>query len=751
MNFHIPRVLILLLLSVLILNSTSYSQSRATLSGTITDQNTGETLLFANVVLKGTTIGATTNASGFYSIVGIEPGRYTVQVTYIGFDPKEVTIELSAGESRRLDVQLVESRFALEELVVSAGADEREEARNIGTAQVSTSLIKQVPAVLQADVFRSVQLLPGVKAASDFSSGLYIRGGGPDQTLILLDRTTVYNPTHFFGFFSTFNPDAIKDVRVYKGGFPAEYGGRLGSVIDIYNKDGNRVRRSGVVSLGMLSSRAMIEGPYSRGSYMFAIRRSTIEPVLAALRGSFDTLPDGFYFVDINGKLNFDINENNRLNIAFYGGEDHVDFPFGDDLRFKLSYGNRTASSTWTSIRSDRLFTTLTLTSSRYFNLPRFSFGGTPFERNNTVDDVSVKSDLEWMAGSGHTVKSGIWAGNLTLRLKDSFDSRESFRSRIQTQYITAYIQDNYRVTDSWSINGGLRLNYFTKGDYLRLEPRLSTEFSPDPSLRLQASYGRYYQFLTLITNEAFSGFDTWLTTDTGVPPSWGDQFVIGAKIYPVQGYNIEFEVYYRDMNNLFELDPRIPDVSGLDYAELFRFGKGYAYGTELVLEKSSGRLNGFIGYTWSVTRRKFEGFNENRFYPPKYDRTHDVNIVANYRLTQRWRLTSVFNYATGQAYTRALGRTEINNPFGTSPYQPIIVGKVNASRLPDYHRLDIGFTREGRFFDLGTSEFQIQIINVYSRRNIWFYQFDLDENPAKRSEVPLLPILPTLSYTVNF
>lgn len=749
MHQYLRRAILLTLLSLYLFQPVQ-SQNRASLSGYITDARTGETLIFANIVIKGTTLGVNTNTSGYYNLVGITPGIYTVQFSYIGYDMIEREIDFKDGDRLRVDIELIESQFSLDEVVVTADT-EKEEVRNIGSAQVSTALIKQVPAVLQADVFRSVQLIPGVKAASDFSSGLYIRGGGPDQTLILLDRTTVYNPTHFFGFFSTFNPDAIKDVRLYKGGFPAEYGGRLGSVIDIYNKDGNRNKTSGVVSLGMLSSRAMIEGPYSKGSYMFAIRRSTIEPVLAALRGSFDTLPDSFYFVDLNGKVNLDINSNNRLSIAGYGGEDNVDFPFGEDLRFKLRYGNRTQSSTLTTIYNNELFTTLTLTNSYYFNLPAFSFGGTPFERRNTVNDVSVKTDFEWMPSAMHNIKGGIWAGNLTLKLKDKFDGNESFSSRIQTQYITGYLQDNLKFTSKWSMNAGLRVNYFSQGDYVRLEPRISTEYSPDPSLRLQASYGRYYQFLTLITNEAFSGFDTWLTTDVGVPPSWGDQYVLGAKIYPVQGYNIEIEAYYRDMNSLFELDPRIPDVSGLDYADLFRFGKGYAYGTEVILEKSSGRLNGFIGYTWAVTQRKFEGFNSNRFYSPKYDRTHDLNFVINYALSTKWRSTAVFNYATGQAYTRVLGRTEISNPFGSTAYQPVIVGKVNASRLPDYHRLDIGLTRAGKFFNIGTSEFQIQIINVYSRRNIWFYQFDLDDNPASRSDVQLLPILPTLSYTIQF
>jgi hypothetical protein len=728
----------------------AFAQNKASVSGIVTDSKSGETLIFANVFIRGTQMGTTTNTSGFYTFSGLEPGRLILQFTYVGYTPVEREILLEPGQRLRLDIALEPADFMLQEVVVQADA-EREEIRNIGTAQVTTQLIREVPAVLQADVFRSVQLLPGVKAASDFSSGLYIRGGGPDQTLILLDRTTVYNPSHFFGFFSTFNPDAIKDVRLYKGGYPAAYGGRLGSVLDIYNKDGNRMERKGVVSLGMLSSRAMIEGPYSRGSYMVAIRRSTIEPLLAALRGSVETVPDGFYFYDLNGKLNIDIDANNRVGIAAYGGEDNVKFPFGDDLDFQLRYGNRTLSTTWTRIHNSELFTSLTLTTSQYFNEPVFSFGGTEFTRDNSIRDISLKADLEWMPNSSHSVRSGIWTGDMNLRLQDTFDGNESLLSIIKTQYVTAYVQDEVRLTNRFSINTGLRGNYFSGGDYFRAEPRISAEFVPHHSLRLQAAYGRYHQFLTLITSEAFSGFDVWLTTDKGVPPAWGDQFVIGLKSYPVQGYNVELELYYRTMNDLFELDPRTADASGVDYADLFRFGEGFAYGFEVLLEKTSGRLNGFIGYTWGVTRRKFNDYNLSRFYPPKYDRTHDANLVLNYRLTPKWRSTAVFSFATGQAFTEVLGRTEIRDPFGSSPRQPLIVGRVNASRLPDYHRLDIGFTRQGRFFNLGSSEFQVQIINAYSRRNIWFYQFDLEENPAVRTEVPLLPILPTLSYTVFF
>ncbi len=747
------KLFILIILCAFIFPSSlfAFDEQRATINGYVTEAQTGEAIWGANVILDGTTTGTSTNSSGFYTLSRVQPGTYTVVFSFVGFQDKRVEITLEEGETLRLDAELLEVGLEMDDVVVEADFFDREERQNIGVATVPTRLIREVPAVLQADVFRSIQLLPGIRAASDFSSGLYIRGGGPDQTLILLDNTTVYNPTHFFGFFSTFNPDAIRDVRVYKGGFPAEYGGRLGSVVSIFNKDGNRRETRGTASVGLLSSRASIEGPYSGGSYMFAARRSTLEPVLWALRSSVDNIPDSFYFFDLNGRVNYDAGSKDRLSFSFYAGMDDVVFPAGEDLVLNLNYGNLTGSATWRRILSNELFSKVTLTGSRYFNFPKFEFGGTVFERSNTVNDFSIKADLEWSPGQQHTVKGGIWAGNILLKLADVFDGLETQSPRIESQYFTAYIQDRWRLTPKWLINGGLRASYYSSGEHFRLEPRLSVEYRATDSIRLQTAAGRYYQFLSLISNEAFSGFDTWLLTDDGVPPAYGDQFMAGVKWTPNSTYNFEFEVFYRTMEQLFELDPRIPDTAGLDYSELFRFGTGYAYGAEILLERNSGRINGFIGYTWGTTRREFPGFNNNNAFPPKFDRIHDLNVVMNYELSQRWRATAVFSYATGQAYTQPLGRTQLGNPFGTQPDNPLIVGNVNASRLPAYHRLDIGFTRKGRFFDLGDSELQLQLINVYSRRNIWFYQFDFDENPVKRVDVRMLPIVPSITYTVNF
>lgn len=751
--------LLVIFIAAFLLPALSSAQEQASVNGFITDAQTGETLISANVAILDLNRGTSTNTSGYFSITNLPPGIYTIVASYIGYLQFEQELELSSGETTRLNIEMNPEEMELETVVVESEF-EREERRNIGTAQVSTTLIKSLPSVLEPDVFRSIQLLPGVKAANDFSSGLYVRGGSPDQTLILLDETTVYNPSHFFGFFSTFNPDAVKDVRLYKGGYPATYGGRLGSVLTVYNKDGNRNETRGTISLGLLASRLSAEGPTGSGSWMLAFRRSTLEPLLALLRRTTDNVPDSFYFYDVNGKLNVDATENDRLSLAFYAGNDDVRFPFGDDAAIGLNYGNQTVSAQWRRILSDRLFLKNTVTGSRYYNRPEFEIAGTVFERNNDVYDLSLKSDIEYLPDENHTISAGIWAGNLTLRFSDSFNGAETFSNRIQSRYAAVYLQDRWQPDDSWIITSGVRLNSFSEGEYIRLAPRLSTEFRPNSHIRLQAAYGRYYQFLTLISNEAFSGFDLWLTTDRDVPPAYGDQFVLGAKTIPFEGFGFDVELYYRTMRDLFELDPFTSDAAGLDYPDLFRFGDGYAYGAEFFFEKQTGNLTGFAGYTFGITRRKFPGFNtallppdsEPRFYPPKYDRLHDMNIVLSYRLGNRWSTNAVFNYATGQAYTEPLGRTEFSNvPWGNLRRESFTVGRVNASRLPSYHRLDLSFSRQGSFFGRGNAEWQFQLINVYSRRNIWFYTFDFNENPVERNEVTLLPVLPSVSYTVNF
>ena len=734
--------------------SAARAQEPASVSGYVTDGTSGETLLLANIRIAGTQTGTATNNSGYYTLPRLAPGEQTLIFSYIGYRPRHVEVTLEAGEQRRLDVSLQPEGVEIDEITVTAESQLEEEARSVGVLQLQTEMVRQLPTVLQPDVFRSLQLLPGVKAASDYSSGLYIRGGSPDQTLILMDRTTVYNPSHFFGFFSTFNPDAIKDVRLYKGGYPAPYGGRIGSVVDIYNRDGNRSEYEAGLSVGLLSSRAIVEGPYRRGSWMLAVRRSTLEPLLYALRqADVENIPDAFHFVDVNGKVNFDASPTDRLSLSFYAGNDALDIAFLNDAQANLSYGNQTVSLNWTHLFSDRVFSNFTATGSRYASTPRFQLGGTAFSQSNKVGDVSLKGDFEFVPNDRHALAVGFWSGLLSFQLRNVFDDQEVLRSSIRSAYSSVYAEDTYKPIPSLSVRVGVRLDYFQEGRVLRPAPRLSLEYRPVEDVRIQAASGRYYQFLTLVTSELFSGFDTWLTTGEGVPPAYGDQFVLGLKTTMPNDMRFDVEAYYRTMIDLFELDPFTQDPAGFEYEDLFRFGDGYAYGVEAMIAQPVGKLNGFVAYTLGRTQRRFPNVNAHHYYSPKYDRTHDVHVVLNYDLTRVWRASAVWSYATGQAYTEPLGQYKlVEDPFGAN-VRDILVTEYNNARLPSYHRLDLGVSRRGTIFRNASYELQLQVINAYSRRNIWFYFFDFEEdNSVERSEVPQIPVpLPNIAFTLEF
>jgi hypothetical protein len=757
-----------LLLFSLLLAAPALAQ-QASLSGFVRDAQTGETLLGATVQLEGTTRGAATNTSGLYTLTGVSPGTYTLVASYVGYRPARRSVTLEPDQSLRLDLELAPDTELIDEVVVEEEGGASVDARRVGVAQVSTELIRELPTVLEPDVFRSIQLLPGVKAISDFSSGLYIRGGSPDQTLILLDRTTVYNPTHFFGFFSTFNPDAVKDVRVYKGGYPATYGGRLGSVVDIYNKDGNRNRLDGTATVGLLASRALVEGPIAdgRGSFMFAGRRSTLEPLFAALRAAdVGGLPDGFYFYDFNGKLNYDLSPDDRLSLGFYTGRDDVDVDFlegtGNAL---LDYGNVTGSLNYTRIFSPSLFAEVTATASRYFSDVDFTISATEFGQRTRITDYSVKTDAQWIPNERHELRVGTWTGRFDFAFEQTFETvsgvQNAFTPSIGSWYAQAYVQERWTPSPFVAVEVGLRGQYFEDGGFWRAEPRASLEYKPrgDERLRFQPGYGRYHQFLTLITSEVFSGADFWLTSADGVPPSSGDQFVAGVKTQLTNELALDIEGYYRTMNDLFQIDPYLPDPAGLDYRDFFIFGEGYAAGAEFQLSGRIGRLSGFAAYTLATTRRGgYTDFpnpapDDGGFFFPKYDSRNDVNLVLGYDLNPSWRLTGVFAYRTGQAYTEPNAQYRLSGgPFASVPFNTLQT-QYNASRLEPYHRLDLGATRRGRFFGFADYELQLQVINVYNRQNVWFFLSEFEENNTiSRQEVTQIPVpIPNISLTLNF
>lgn len=766
---RLPPVLIGALIAALLLGGANpaTAQEPASVSGYVRDASTGETLLQANVVIEGTGRGAATNNAGFYTIQELAPGAYTFVVSYVGYQSRSVDVKLEVGEARRLNVELVPASLEADEVVVTGAREQTEQT--IGVDQLPAASITELPSVLEPDVFRSLALLPGVATASDYSSNLYIRGGGPAQTLVQLDRTTVYNPTHFFGFYSTFNPNAIKDVQLYKGAYPAEYGGRLGSVVDIYNKDGNRRETSGGLSLGLLASRSYLEGPFGSGasgdpagSYMIAVRRSTLEPLLAALDG-VEGVPESFYFYDVNAKVNYDAGPDDKLSLAVYGGRDQLNLDLGGEGRADVQYGNRTVSLDWTHLFSDRVFSTVTLAGSRYESSPVFEFGGTRFTQANEVSDVSLKADLDYTPGGHHTVETGLDASLLTFELRNTFDENETFDQRLRGEKVALYLKDTYEPSETWTVRVGLRGTYFSEGPFWRLSPRVSVKYALTPSVRLQAAYGRYHQFLTLETSQVLTAFDTWLMADDGVPPSYGDQFVLGADADLGGTWTLEVEGYARTMRGLFEQNPFLPDQAGVPYAERFHFGDGRAYGGEVLLRRPEGRVNGFLSYTLGRTERRFPNVNLSetgtpQYYPPNFDRTHTLTLAANYHFADGWRLSGTFEYATGQAYTRPSHRYQlVNRPFpfgaGSGGSGNVLVSPFNNARLPAYHRLDLGLARTGRFFGIADYELQLQAINAYGRRNIWFYQYEAEsDGTLSRNETPQIPVpLPNLSFSLTF
>lgn len=745
---------------LLIYSSSAQDQQFATLSGFVADSSNGESLIGANVILEGTGRGASTNTSGFFAVTRLEAGEYTVICSYIGFQPYREVITLAPGESRRLDINLMPETAVFDEVVVSAARLAEEESRNIGVGQISIQTVKELPTILEPDVFRTLQLLPGVASASDYSSGLYIRGGNPGQTLILLDRTKIYNPSHVFGFFSTFNPDAIKDLRLYKGGYPAYYGGSLGAVLDVNNKDGNRREYEGGLSVGLLASRAYIEGPYSKGSWMLAARRSTLEPLLAAL-SDIDGVPDEFYFYDLNGKFNLDATPDDRLSISFYVGSDHLRLAFFEDARIGLNYGNSTLTGTWVHLFSSKFLTNITATTSRYNSTPRVVFAGTEIRQENSIYETSLRADFEYFSDGQHDIKTGVWAGIFLAPLNTFFDGQDAFTSRNRVEHAAAYIQDTWRPHSQWQMTGGLRATYFANGNHFTIAPRLSIEHRLSPDIRLQASIGRYYQFQTLVTNESFSGFDFWLTSGQGVQPAFGNQYIIGAKTNLPADITLDVEAYYRTMRNLFEPDPFLADPSGLEYKDLFTFGRGSAQGLEVQVARNVGRLYGFLAYTLGSTDRYFDGLNTDnqrqpRTFKPKHDRLHDFNSVLSWDIGRRWSLSAVFAYATGQAYTNPIARYQLQDTdriTGESTTDVLLSRGLNEARLPAYHRLDVGATWKGGFFGLGNYELQLQVINAYARRNTWFiaHQFESD-GTVDNVTVPQIPVpLPNISFTLSF
>ena len=762
---NISRISIVAVAVLAVLNSTSWAQPQptSTLSGFVRDSSDGELLPNAAVAIavENRTMGALSNAEGYYAIPDIPAGTWIVTTSYIGYTTQRDTLVLTAGQALRWDIELERQALEMGEVVVEAeasAASELDQRPSVVALQVTD--VQQMAAMAESDLLRSLQLLPGVQAASDFSSGLYVRGGGPDQTGILLDQMRLYNPSHAFGFFSTFNPDAIKDVTFYKGAYPAQYGGSLSAVLDVQNRAGNRRNFSTSGGVSLISSRLMSEGPLGQGSWMVAGRRTYIDPVLRAVRQTTDELDGlGYWFYDVNAKVNTQLSPNDNLMLSAYRGNDHLDISLGisdstntDTLSFGFgnNWGNEALTGRWTHVFSPALFGRLIALYSKYQSDITLNLFGTPIAVRNRVRDLSIKGDLDYFAAANHTLRTGV---GLTLFRFDygvRFDQYENDQV-VKPYLLSAYVQDNWQVTPLTEARLGLRGTYYGEGGHLSLNPRFSLSRVLQQGWRVKLAGGSYRQYLQLVSSEGFSGGDLWLPLDETVEPGRSYQAVAGLEWEPANSYRFSVETYYTDLANLVVLDEEQGENDEQETSEdIFKTGgTGYATGVELFAEKRRGRLSGWLGYTLGWTRRTFPDIDGGRTFPPKYDRRHDVSLTATYRLA-RWTWTANFVYGTGQAYTPAAARYTLRDPASDRPVDRLLAAPRNTARLLPYHRLDVGTRRTFGLFGADV-DFYLQIFNAYNRRNEWFVQYDPNDSTEQPIVVRMLPIVPTFGFDFRF
>ncbi|MDP4199122.1 MAG: TonB-dependent receptor [Bacteroidota bacterium] len=729
--------------------------SSGVISGFVRDSTSGEAIIGATVRVRALKIGAIANSSGFYSL-HIPAGQpVLVEVSSLGFRTITISITLRAGQGLQRNFQMAPVSLGGAEITVEDNAERQRQEPQVSRVMIEPRMVANLPKVGEADLFRILQLLPGVQTSSEISSGLYVRGGSPDENLILLDGSVLYNPSHFFGFFSTFNPDAIKDVEFIKGGFPAEYGGRLSSVLNVTNIDGDRNVTKGKVNIGLISSSGMLETPVGTGALVLAGRRTYLDLLLntTGLTQKL-TLPD-YYFYDGNIKLTQNPSPDDKITLAGYWGSDNLVFTANNAINnIDMQWGNKACSAGWTHVFGSELFSKLTLSASNYSSAFTIGSSAQPFTWTNGIDDYTVQGSLDYFPSSQHTVKMGVQAtGYHTSLLIQSGTNPPNANIDRTPWYGAGYIQDEWKpamagfVEDPLAITGGLRVDGISSNPQIGVDPRLSARYILTPAITLKASAGIYHQYLKLATNNLVPVFDVWLPTDTSQPPEICNQYVLGISTLPFENYTFEVEGYYKSMKNLVEMRPN--GMSGSTLNDVFFVGNGEAYGIEFFLQKQVGRITGWLGYTLAWTRRTFPDINNGNAFPPTYDRRNNFDLVMTYHANDRWTLGATFTYGTGQAYTQITALApNAEDPNRTIP----IEGDKNALRLPPYNRLDLSATYAFSFFsEKRNAEFNFDVFNAYNYRNVWISQVDQSTNPATINLVRLLPILPTFGLSVSF
>lgn len=794
----------LLLLAIVLTNIQQTSaQKRATLSGFIKDAASRETLPGAAVYLPYAKSGTTANAYGFYTIT-LPADTFTIQVSYVGYQTFRTFIDLRKG-STELDIDLKTADRVLKEVVVSAEAVEKKvsERTEMSVINVPVQQIKEIPALLgEKDVLKVLQLLPGVQSGSEGNSGLYVRGGGPDQNLIILDEATVYNAFHLFGFFSLFNGDALKSVDIIKGGFPARYGGRLSSVIEMNMKEGNQQKFQGEAGIGLISSRATFEGPIvkNKASFLISGRRTYAD---ALIRPALPAGQDGgYYFYDLNAKTNVEINKKNRLYASGYFGRDRFflsDKSTGDAFSLGVDWGNATGTLRWNHMVNNRLFsnTSFIFTDYNFRNYLTFNVAQQNFSLvySSGIRDFSLKQDFDFRPDDRHAIKAGVLLTHHTftpsaVAFVDDFSNTDTTNAERTTAFENAiYIEDDFRVNERLNIQPGMRITHFTPrgGQYLNFEPRFNVNYRLSSDMSVKASYALMNQYIHLLSNTgAGLPTDLWVPATANLAPQRSQQVAAGfAYDIPKTKLQLTIESYYKTMDNIIAykegasfvgVGPQESNAERFRWEEAVTSGKGTSYGMEFFLQKKSGRFTGWIGYTLSWTQLQFDELNNGQPFWARYDRRHDISYVNTYRVREEQKgrdgitVSATWVYGTGNAITLPVADqyAPINNPGqGTSDpisnfffdnYVNQYTGR-NEFRMAPYHRLDLGLQliRKKSWY---TRTIEISVYNAYNRKNPYFYFIGAEGRnglfapPGSKRvlrQVTLFPIIPSVSYNIKF
>lgn len=785
--------------------NTSFTQSISqtyTLSGYVTDAKSGESIFGAKVFIPSIKKGALTNNYGFYSLT-LPSGKYVVEFRLSGVKTKKKEITLNSDV--RYDMELGESIQDIDEIKVVANADQNTNSTQLGSHELDIDEIKTLPAFMgEVDIIKTIQLLPGVSSAAEGGQGFYVRGGGPDQNLVLLDEAVVYNAAHLFGFFSVFNADAVKNVNLIKGGMPANFGGRMSSVLEVSMNEGNNKKFRVKGGIGAISSRITVEGPLkkNKGSFVLSGRRTYIDLIMkAAISDTSPFAGSSYFFYDMNLKMNYKLGDKDRLYLSGYYGKD--EFNFGnieDGFSVDMPWGNGIAALRWNHLFSSKLFMNVTGTYTNYL----FKFGSAQdqfrFELNSGISDWGGKVDFSYYPSTRHTLKWGLdYTFHTFTPISVSAESNDvEFDTGLAQKLIShesaAYVLDEFDLNEKIKINAGIRYSTFQhvgpftryfkgdgistqdstrtyeKGDLIQfyhgLEPRISSRIKLNKNSSIKAGYAYNYQYVHLTSLSAVSlPTDVWYPTTSKAKPQQGWQTSLGYfKNFNQNMFETSIELYYKGLKNLIEYkEGALPNDNVNDNTDnLLVFGTGWSYGTEFFIKKKKGKFTGWIGYTWSKTERKFPDLNNGVPFPAKYDRRHDLSVILSYKLNERWVFSSAFIYATGNTLT-----------LPSSWYvqdQDLLFnyGPRNSTRMAPYHRLDLSATwyskayKEQKNLETGEtikvkkkvrSNWAFSIYNVYNRANPYFLYVDNDGDffsgnfDISIKQVTLFPIIPSVTW----